>query len=137
MTSYKHRINDPHFLHNMDGTTVYPNCSPNRTVHMKGEKAVSVIMSGASSMRFTLAVTVAMDGMKLPLCVVFKGTPGRKVEKQLPDIIPAGILGCVQKKGWMDNRTMRIWNEQAYRPYIASNSNKLGLLLDDFVCQKS
>ena len=105
MTSYKHRINDPYFLVNMDETAVYLNCSPNRTVHMKGEKTVSVMIGGASSMRFTLAVTVAMDGTKLPLFVIFKGTPGGKVEKQLPDKLPTGIFACVQKKaGWITER---------------------------------
>ena len=137
MTSYKARINDPHLLINMDETAVYLNCSPNRTVHMKGEKAVAMNIGSASSMRFTLAVTVAMDGTKLPLFVIFKGTPGGSVEKQLPTILPEGIFGCVQKKGWMDNRTMRIWYDKFYKPYIGTVTSTSGLLLDDFVCHKS
>ena len=75
MTSCKHRINDPHLLVNMDEIAVYFKCSPNRTVHIKGEKTVSVMKGGASSMRFTLAVAVAIDGTKLPLFAIFKSTP--------------------------------------------------------------
>ena len=60
-------------------------------------------------MSFTLAVTVEMDGTKISLLVIFKGKLGGSVDKQLPEIVPRGIIGCVQKKAWMDNRTMQIW----------------------------
>ena len=73
----------------------------------------------------------------MPLFVIFKGTPVGKVDKQLTALFPVRILGCAQKKGWVDNRTMRIWKDSVYGPYIASNSNNSGLLLDDFVNQKS
>ena len=51
MTSYRARINSPHPLINVDETAVYLNCSPNRTVHMKGEKTVAVNIGSASFMR--------------------------------------------------------------------------------------
>ena len=108
MTSFHNRINNPRYLINMDETAIYLNCSPVRTVHPRGEKTVSIMIGGTSSMRFTLAVTVAMDGSKLPLFVIFKGVPGGRVDKSLPRILPDGVIGCVQRKGWMDNYTMRI-----------------------------
>ena len=67
MNSNRNRINDPRYLINMDETAVFLNCAPNCTVHVKGEKTVSVMIGSASSMRFTLAVSAAMDGRKLPL----------------------------------------------------------------------
>ena len=79
---------------------------------------MSVMIGGASSMRFTLAVTTVMDGTKLPLFVIFIGVPGGHVERQLPGIVPSGIFGCVQKKGWMEKRTMRIWYEKIFKPYV-------------------
>ena len=85
----------------------------------------------------TLAVSVSMDGSKRPLFVIFKGKPGGSIEKQLPLIIPAGIVGCVQAKGWMDDRTMSIWNERVYKPHISTCNGDSGLLLDDFICHKS
>ena len=112
-------------------------CAPNRSVHVKGEKTVSVMIGSASSMRFTLAVSVAMDSSKLPFFVIFKGKPGGTIEKQLPQIISAGIVRCVQAKGWMDDRTTSIWYERVYKPHISTCDGESGLLLDDFICQES
>ena len=39
-----------------------------------------------------------MDGTKLPLFVVFKDTPGDKIEESLDSIAPAGIMCAVNKK---------------------------------------
>ncbi len=61
MMSYSNLVNDPHYFVNMDETAVYMNCSPNRMIHRKGTKTVSVMTGGAKSTRFTLAVAVVMD----------------------------------------------------------------------------
>ena len=137
MTSYANNINNPHYLINMDETAIYLNCSPKRTVHSKGEKTVPIMLGGTSGMRFTLAVSVAMDGTKLPLFAIFKGTPGGSIDRQLPSILPGGIIGCVQSKAWMDDRTMAIWYNKVYKPYIAGYTGNSGLILDDFICHKS
>ncbi len=104
---------------------------------MKGEKPVSVMIVGTTSMKFTLAISVAIDGTKPPLFTIFKATPGGSVEKQLPHILPDIIVGCVQAKGRMDDRTKFVWYERVYKPYISSCQRESGLLLDDFVCHKS
>ena len=137
MTTFDNRINHPKYLINMDETAVYLNCTPKKTVHPQGERTVAVLIGGSSSMRFTLAVTVAMDGTKLPLFVIFKGVPGGKVDQSLESILPTGVLGCVQPKAWMDNRTMEIWYTNVFRPFIAGYQGNTGLLLDDFKCHKS
>ena len=137
MTSYRNRINDPRYLINMDETAVFLNCAPNRMVNVKGEKTVSVMIESSSSLRFTLAISVAVDSSKLPLFAIFKGKPGGSIEKKLPQIIPAGIVSCVQAKGWMDDRTMSIWYERVYKPHISTCDGESGLILDDFICHKS
>ncbi len=106
MMTYGNRIDEPHYLINMDETAVFLNCIPNRTVYMIGEKTISVMIEGTKSMRFKLAISVAMDGTKLPFFVIFKATPGGSVAKQLPNILPYGIVGYIQAKGWIDDRTM-------------------------------
>ena len=63
---FPNQMNNPKFFINMDETAVYLNCSPKRIVHPKGERTVSIRVGGSSSTRFTLAVSVAMDGTKLP-----------------------------------------------------------------------
>ena len=88
-------------------------------------------------MRFTLAVKVAMDGIKPSLFVIFKDVPGGRVEKSLPETIPEGVIGCVQRKAWMDNRTMCIWQDYVYKPYVTGTNGRSGLLLDDFKCHRS
>ncbi len=77
-------------------------------MYLKRESTVPIMIGGANSIQFTLAVTVAMDETNLPLIVIFKRTPRDNVQKQLPDTLPDGFVGCMQKKGRMDDRTMRI-----------------------------
>ena len=71
------------------------------------------------------------------LIVTFKVKPERKVEKQLPDTVPDGVVACVQRKAWMDDRTIRIWYAQVYEPHISNCQGQSGLLLDDFIWHKS
>ena len=46
------------------------------------------MISGKSSRRFTLAVTVAMDGTILSLFAIFKGVPRGRIGKSLTDALP-------------------------------------------------
>ena len=137
MMSYRQRINNPKLLINMDETAIYLNCSPKSTVHSKSDRTVSIRLGGAVSTRFTLSITVAMDGTKLPLFVILKGKPGGSVDKRLPQILPDSVFGCVQPKALMDNRTMRICYDSVFKPYITQHNGEAGLLLDDFICHKS
>ncbi len=98
---------------------------------------MSIMIGGTSSARFTLAVTVAMDGTKLPLFVIFKGVPGGRVENSLPTILSEVVIGYVHRKGWMDNRTMSIWYDNVFKPYVSECTGHSGLLLDDFKCHKN
>ena len=45
--------------------------------------------------------------------------------------------GCVQAKAWMDDRTMEVWYNETYKPYISGNTGNSGLLLVDFICHES
>jgi len=68
-------------------------------------------------------------GQKLPLFVIFKAQPNGPIEQSLPELLPAGMYGCCQEKGWMDNRSMEIWRQAIWAPYTA-NSPWAYLLLD-------
>ena len=70
------------FLINMDETVVHFNYPPTRTVHTKGKKTASVNIQGGS-LRVTVAVSIAMNGTKLPLFLIFMGKLGGSVEKSL------------------------------------------------------
>ena len=80
MASYHQRIDNTKYQINMDETCVHLNCTPNRTVHTTGEKTVAVMIGNSTPERITVAVSVALDGSKLPLFVIFKGKTGGRIE---------------------------------------------------------
>lgn len=120
---------------NMDETAVFFEAKPKSTVHMIGDNTVSVRCTGSNSRRMTVCVSVACDGTKLPLFVIFKGQPNGKIEKDLDNILPENVFGCCQSKGWMDERSMKIWTDLVWKPYVADYERSV-LLLDDFSCHK-
>ena len=71
---------------------MYINCAPQTTVHRKGERTISLQLSGSSS-TLTLRVAAAKDGTSLPLFVVMKGEPGGRIEKSLSASLPENLLG--------------------------------------------
>ena len=125
----------PQLFVNMDETAVFFESKPNATIHHTGANTVSIRCSGSSNKRMTVCVAVASNGCKLPLFVIFKGEPNGRIERSLPQILPRGIYGCCQAKGWMDERGLRLWTEQVWKPYVRE-CPKSALLLDDFVCHK-
>jgi len=116
---------------NMDETAIYFDTKAIYTIEAKGSQTVLVRAGDTYSQRATLCVTVAADGTKLPLFIIFKGMPGGTIYSTLHNVLPEGIKGCVQKKGWMDERVMHIWLTEVWEPYVAATSNAL-LLLDQF-----
>eukprot|EP00171_Calliarthron_tuberculosum_P022923 IDg22923t1 len=77
MTSFKNHVHDPRFICKMEKTAVYFDFKPTRTALTKGKKTVSICICGSSANRCTVCVTVAMDGTKLSLLVIFKGVDGQ------------------------------------------------------------
>ena len=96
----------------MDETAIYLNYSLKRAVHAKGEKNALIVRGETSGMRFTLSVSVDMDGTKHHLFAIFESISGASIDWQLPSTLPAEIAECVQAKAWMDDRTMEIWYDK-------------------------
>ncbi len=99
MTKFCNCINNQFLLVNTDETAIFLNCSTKTTINLRGERIIAILVGGTSSMRFTLAVSVAMDGTELSLFLIFKGKPGGGIVKSLPALFPNAVYGCVQKKG--------------------------------------
>ena len=108
MTMYNKQVANPKFLCKMDQTPLYMNCAPTRTVHRRGERNVSIRTGGSSSNSITVAVTVAIDGTKLPLFCIIKEKKSGKIQRTLDGISPAGILCAVQEHAWIDADMMRV-----------------------------
>lgn len=66
---------------NMDETAIYFANKQIRTVHPLGRNTVAIRGSESRNHRMTACITVASDGIKLPLFVIFKGQPMEKIEK--------------------------------------------------------
>jgi len=123
------RKTPPKYFINMDETAVYFNPRVHYTIDEMGAETVCVRQGKRATSRLTACVSVAHDGTKLPLFLIFKGAENGPIAKSLPDILPDGVFGCTQRKGWMDNRVMGIWYETVYRPYV-ENAPHAMLLLD-------
>ena len=65
----------------------------------------------------------------MPLIVTLKARRNGSIAKNLHQILPSGMYGCVQEKGRMDNRVMSIWKKKVWYHYI-QGSSKSALLLD-------
>jgi len=82
----------------------------NKTVDVKGAKAIMIKTSGNEKTRYTVVLACCADGTKLPPLLIFK-------RKTLPkDIIPHGIYVHVHSKGWMDGwmdgEGMKLWSKR-------------------------
>ncbi len=82
-------------------------------------------------MRITVAVTVAMDGTKLPLLLVFKRQQGDRIQKILDNTTPPGIVCGVQEKARMGASMMDLWFEKVWKPYGESIEAESAILLGD------
>ena len=96
----------------MDETNVCFNCKHKRIVNLRREKTISIHIGSSTSMRASVCVTIAMDGTKLALFLIFKGALREKIERCLGSIPPSSMYGCAQRKAWIYIRGMQIWFEK-------------------------
>lgn len=128
-------VQDSMFV-NMDQTPLRFDSIPPTTIDDKGASTVAIRSGTSSNQRATLAITVAFDGAKLPLFLIFKGKPGGRIARELDRMqLPANVIATVQEKAWMDMRCMDIWFDKIWRPY-AESTGKSVLLLDHFECHR-
>jgi hypothetical protein len=114
----------PHFL-NMDQTAIYFESRSNYTVAKKGAKNVPTKGNSSDSKQCTVVVTIAADGTKFPPFFIFKGVPGRPLERRIPEL---NIKGCCQRNGW------NLFHENGFRQSSnpMSDTKKMLLLVDNY-----
>ena len=88
---------------NMDETPAYFDMLDTQTIDFIGTKTVDLLNSGHDKNRFSLVITIASDGVLLPIGVIFKGL--KKVPKC---IIPANVFVYVNSSGTMDGNIMQV-----------------------------
>lgn len=119
---------------NMDQTPLWFDAIPTTTIEETGARTVFIRSGASSNQRATLAISVAFDGTKLPLFIVFKGKSDGYIARRLQRTrLPEGIIAVVQENAWMDSRVLDVWFEKVYRPYAESVGNAV-LLLDKYKC---
>ena len=127
------------FIINMDQTP-YKLCDvPKKTLNQRGEKTVTAKAPKTSLGRVTCALTVCADGTKLPPLLIYKGTPGRDIEKEFASkkhAYPKGVFCMVQKTAWTDERVMHFWIDHVLAPYVKTAPEGVVplLYLDKYAC---
>lgn len=71
------------FIINMDETPLYNDQKPNKTVADKGSRSVEGLKTRTGDYRSTVMLSVTASGKKLPPMIIFKGQPGKTIEKNL------------------------------------------------------
>jgi hypothetical protein len=92
---------DQHYILNMDQTPVYFLMNAKRTLELIGEKMVHICTSSDDTKRVTVAVTIAADGMVLPMMLIFKGQPGGCIAKMEFATYPVTHHYQCQANAWM------------------------------------
>jgi transposase-like protein len=123
------------FIINMDQTPIFFSLLPRTTLELSGARTVNLRTSTSSTMRVTVAVTVAADGFMLTPLFVFKGKPGGRIEREFTEFDPRGIY-CVQEKAWMDEAVMQMWVTRVLRPFVQTAPAGIEpvLFLDSYRC---
>jgi hypothetical protein len=125
----------PDYIINMDQTPITFASPSNYTLEISGQRTITVRTTNCDSLRATAAVTVTASGDSLPMMIVFKGTKGGRIEKDLRNY-PEGAVYAVQKRSWMDEATMFEWIDKVLKPYVSSKPEGVIplLFLDSFRC---
>ncbi|CAB1114542.1 unnamed protein product [Ectocarpus sp. CCAP 1310/34] len=146
-------------LGNMDQTPVQHEMPVETTLGKTGAKDARIATGGKEKERFTLCLAVSADGKKVPLRIIFKGTPfvppatpgkGKATQPRKNsiawEVLPAnrskhglpvgGMSFGVQEKSWCDLRECKLWIKDSWklRPNNGSivRQRRCILVLDDF-----
>ena len=102
---------------------------------MRGVKTITIHTSTHDTRRATLAVTVCVDGTKLPQ--IFKDKQNTRIAaKEFPTFLMSCEYFC-QKNAWMDEDTILEWVENIFKSFIATAPGNISplLVLDSYRCQ--
>lgn len=124
------------YVLNMDQTPLNFSLEDGTTLHLQGEKTVTIRSTGGSKSRTTVSLTVAADGTKLKPFVIFKGTVnGRIVKKEFPHNPYRNdmVLVC-QPNAYQDDENMMAYVNAVLVPHLQQRAQGAPavLFLDSF-----
>ena len=120
---------------NMDETPIFMENIPNKTIAPKGAHDISIISHGREKSRKSVILAVIAAGNKLPVLLVFYGTPNGPKEqtlRKLEVVTNKEIYACYQKGGWADKDIFEYWYKNIFFKYKPNNdNNKTKILILD------
>ncbi|CAN0001693.1 unnamed protein product, partial [Pylaiella littoralis] len=122
-------------LGNMDQTPVQHEMPVETTLEKRGAKDARISTGGKEKERFTLCLAVMANGSRVPLRIIFKGTPDCPREPY-----QARAPRRRHEKSWCDARECTLWISESWklRPNNGSiiKQRPSILVLDDFKCHR-
>ncbi|CAB4445921.1 unnamed protein product [Rhizophagus irregularis] len=96
----------------------------NFTINTKGEKTVHICGTGNENNRFTVVLTCAADGTRLPPICIFKG-------KQMPrgEKAPPGVVVWFQESGWMNVELMKRYIDYLNRMRSSNSQSRFPAMM--------
>ena len=107
----------------MDETPLYNDNKPKKTIADRGSQTVNGRKTRTGDYRSSVFLAVTLDGQKLPPMIVFKGQPGKTVEKSFTKKnhkFPSDVVLVCQEKAWYNEQTMLQWVKRVYEPFVQS-----------------
>ncbi|KAG9411204.1 hypothetical protein AC1031_016842 [Aphanomyces cochlioides] len=86
---------------NVDETSIYYDMPPGKMLAKVGGSSY-VDKSQKHSDRLTAVMSVRSNGDKLPILLIVKGVPGRRIEVEELPTYPPGHMCVVQESAWME-----------------------------------
>ena len=115
----------------MDETPTYIDMLTNRTIDIRGAKTIDLQHTGHIKSRFTVVLTIAANGYRLPTYVIL-----RKLKKPPSNLFTNdNIIIATSDSGFMSSELMQDYVNRIIKPYI--DANKCLLILDDFSAHKT
>jgi hypothetical protein len=93
----------------MDQMLVYFLMSTKKTLELVGSETIHIHTLTDNTRRATVAVTIAGDGMLLPLTIIFKGKHDGRIARTEFAMYPAAHHYPCQDAAWMDEQVMLAW----------------------------
>ena len=120
----------------MDQTPFYFLMIAKRMLELIGEKMVHIRMSSDDTKCVTVAVTIAADRTVLPLMLIFKGQPNKKIARTEFGSYPTTNCCRCQANAWMDEVSMIGWVNEVLAPYVATALDDVVplLVLNSYQC---
>ena len=129
-----------HLLVNTDETPVFFDAPFYSTIDQKGKKDIKIQTAGYEKERISVILACNAIGEKLPPLVIFKGVPGKRIEKDLSKnalVKNKKLYALCQPNSWCTSDIFKFWLKEIYIKYQLSTKKKCLLIYDQAPSHKN